>query len=69
MVQRHVDLRHDAAIAAEATAFIEAAGAKSVVVSGIIGCPHQEGIDYDGDTCPRCPFWKGRDRWDGLLPE
>jgi hypothetical protein len=29
----------------------------------IIGCPHEEGIDYEGATCPACPFWAGRDRW------
>jgi hypothetical protein len=32
----------------------------------IIGCPHEEGIDYpEGEECPLCPFWKGRDRWSG----
>ena len=30
-----------------------------------IGCPHQEGIDYEGVTCPACPFCAGRDRWTG----
>ena len=30
----------------------------------IIGCPHEEGIDYPmGRTCPRCPFWAGIDRF------
>ena len=30
----------------------------------IFGCPHEEGIDYpEGEDCPRCPFWKGRDRY------
>jgi len=23
----------------------------------IIGCRHKEGIDYEGSTCPTCPFW------------
>lgn len=31
----------------------------------IIGCPHQEGIDYEGEWCPVCEFWKGRDRFTG----
>ncbi len=32
----------------------------------IIGCPHEEGIDYpDGTSCPECPFWAGRDRFTG----
>jgi len=30
----------------------------------IFGCPHEEGIDYpEGEACPRCPFWKDRDRF------
>ena len=29
----------------------------------LIGCPHEEGIDYPmGRTCPRCPFWANIDR-------
>ena len=39
---------------------------KSVVMTDrIIGCPHEEGIDYEGATCPHCSFWAGRDRWTG----
>jgi hypothetical protein len=30
----------------------------------IIGCPHEEGIDYpEGKSCPQCPYWAGRDRF------
>jgi hypothetical protein len=29
----------------------------------MMGCPHEEGIDYpEGEACPNCPFWAGRDR-------
>lgn len=60
------DIRHDIPVATEALAFITEAGAKSVVMTDrIIGCPHEEGVDYEGDTCPACPFWAGRDRWTG----
>ena len=60
------DIRNDAGIAEEVLAFIEAAGAMSVVMTErIIGCPHEEGIDCEGPTCPSCPFWAGRDRWTG----
>jgi len=60
------DIRRDAEIAGGVLAFIEAAGALSVtMVDRIIGCPHEEGIDYEGATCPLCPFWAGRDRWTG----
>jgi hypothetical protein len=35
------------------------------MTDGIIGCPHQEGIDYEGEWCPFCEFWHGRDRFTG----
>jgi hypothetical protein len=61
-----IDVRNDAAVAQEVLAFIEAAGSKSVVMTdSIIGCPHEEGIDYQGSRCPVCPFWAGRERWTG----
>jgi|SRR5271163_514255 len=62
------DIRNDAGVAEEVLAFITKTGAKSVVMTDrIIGCPHEEGIDYEGSTCPNCPFWVGRDRWTGKL--
>ena len=60
------DIRNDAGIAEEVLAFVDAAGARSIVMTDrIIGCPHEQGIDYEGSTCPACPFWAGRDRWTG----
>ena len=60
------DIHNDAGVAEEVLAFIDAAGAMSIVMTDrIIGCPHEEGIDYEGLTCPACPFWAGRDRWTG----
>jgi hypothetical protein len=60
-----VDARHDSTIAAEVARFIQHHGAKQTVTTDrIIGCPHEEGIDYPmGRTCPRCPFWAGIDRF------
>ncbi len=60
-----VDVRHDAAIAAEIARFVQQHRVKQTVTSDrIIGCPHEEGIDYPiGRTCPRCPFWAGIDRF------
>ena len=44
-----------AALRKEVLAFIDAAGAKSTVMTDrIIGCAHDEGIDYQGRTCPSC---------------
>jgi hypothetical protein len=60
------DVRNDARIADELRAFVAASGARTVVMTGKInGCPHEAGVDYEGDVCPRCPFWAGRDRWTG----
>jgi hypothetical protein len=60
------DIRNDGGVAEEVLAFIDAAGARSIVMTDrIIGCPHEEGIDYEGPTCPACQFWARRDRWTG----
>jgi hypothetical protein len=62
------DVRTDAEIATEILTFIDGAGVKTVaMVDQIIGCPHEEGIDYEGPTCPRCPYWAGGDRWTGEI--
>jgi hypothetical protein len=39
------------------------------MTDGIIGCPHQEGIDYEGEWCPLCEFWPGRDRFNRAAGE
>jgi hypothetical protein len=59
------DIRGDAAIAAEIATFLREHDVRSVsMVDAIIGCPHEEGIDYPaGEVCPRCPFWARFDRW------
>ena len=46
----HGDIRSDPAIASEILEFLEEHQVRSVASSdGIIGCPHQEGIDYEGE--------------------
>lgn len=65
------DVRYDQSIGREIVAFIREQGARSVVMADrIIGCPHEEGVDYpEGEVCPECPYWAERDRWSGdLLP-
>ena len=63
------DVRSDAAVLEAVVRFIEQHAAKSVVsVDRIIGCPHEEGIDYPtGEKCPKCTYWADRDRWSGDL--
>jgi len=64
-----VDVRKDAIILQEMLKFIQEKGAKRVtMVDRIIGCPHEEGIDFpEGEACPQCPYWENRDRWSGEL--
>jgi hypothetical protein len=59
------DIRHDSVIGDEVSGFLRKHEVRSVVVADrIIGCPHEEGIDYpDGQSCPQCPYWAGRDRF------
>lgn len=61
------DVRSDVVISSEVLQFIKDHGAKSVVLTDrIIGCPHEEGVDYpEGAACPQCPFWAHRDRCSG----
>ena len=61
------DMRKDLDLFDEVLEFIRKHETKSVAMTDrIIGCPHEEGIDYpDGESCPQCPFWQGRDRWSG----
>jgi len=62
------DVRNDETFAAEVWAFFAAHGVHSIVMPDrIIGCPHEEGIDYEGPICPQCPFWANRDRWTGEI--
>ena len=63
------DARKDDKILTEITTFLREHEVHSVAMTDkIIGCPHEEGIDYpDGEQCPVCPYWAGRDRWTGAL--
>ena len=62
---QEIDIRRDPTIAGAIVAFLETHRPRSVAMTeGIIGCPHEEGIDYPlGGVCPGCPFWADRDRW------
>ena len=61
------DVRFDPVINREIVEFIEAHAVRTVAaVERIIGCPHEEGVDYpQGGVCPACPYWAHRDRWTG----
>lgn len=59
------DVRFDHAIDTQILSFIHEHGVRSVIITDrIIGCPHEEGIDYpEGQKCPQCPYWASRDRF------
>lgn len=63
------DLRCDEQLVKQVLEFLRRHRALTVVTTDrIIGCPHEEGIDYpEGTSCPECPYWEGRDRWTGEL--
>ena len=63
------DIRFDMDVIQEILNFLDSHNVSRVAMADrIIGCPHEEGIDYpDGQSCPECPFWHGRDRWTGEL--
>ena len=66
----HGDIRANPGIAREILEFIEQHQVRSVAMTdGVIGCPHEEGIDYEGEWCPVCEFWRGRDRFTGKKAE
>ncbi len=56
------DILADQKILDEVKRYLASHGVKSVVVTdGVLGCPHEEGIDFPkGQDCPFCPFWVGK---------
>lgn len=65
-----VDVRLDRRIGEEVMRFFRSHGIRrTMMMAGIFGCPHEEGIDYpDGEVCPRCPFWATHDRFEHAVP-
>jgi len=61
------EIRDDVDVLSAVVEFLRENNVKSVVLmERIIGCPHEEGVDYpEGESCPQCPFWANRDRWTG----
>jgi hypothetical protein len=59
------DIRRDPVVEEKLLSFLREHQIRSVaMVDRIIGCPHEEGVDYpEGQSCPQCPFWAGRDRF------
>jgi hypothetical protein len=58
------DVRENIEVGEKVIALIQKHAVKSVVAADrIMGCAHEEGIDYpEGKSCPQCPYWAGRDR-------
>ncbi len=66
---RAQDVRIDRVINNEILTFVQEQNVQRVAIAGrIIGCPHEEGVDYpEGTTCPKCPYWAKIDRWTGKV--
>ena len=63
---KDTDVRNNPEIGEAIQGFIERHDVKTVAMTDrIIGCPHEEGVDYEGTTCPKCLYWSIRDRWTG----
>ena len=64
-----VDIRMNSSVGQAVLDFIKSQNVRSVVMADrIIGCPHEEGVDYPkGEVCPQCPYWAHRDRWTGNM--
>lgn len=62
-----IDARLDADCTDRIVSLLDRWKPKSIVSPDrIIGCPHEEGIDYpEGELCSKCPFWANVDRWTG----
>lgn len=56
------NIEKDPKIGAEIKQFFASHGVKNVAVTdGVLGCPHEEGIDFPrGQECPFCPLWHGK---------
>jgi hypothetical protein len=53
------NIAQNAEIVAEIGKFFQDNQVQNVVMTeGIVGCPHEEGIDFPtGESCPQCPYW------------
>ncbi len=65
------DIRDDAGLIEEVVSWMKSCEVQRVVtIDGLMGCPHEEGIDYpEGENCPRCPDWADPDRVTGELTD
>ena len=61
------DVRYDPSIQQQIQTLIKDFAVRSVAMADrIMGCPHEEVVDYpEGQSCPKCPYWAGRDRFTG----
>ncbi len=66
-----VDARRNKIIHKKIVALLRKHAVTSVAtVDRILGCPHEEDIDYpSGEACPQCPYWAGRNRFTGELED
>ncbi len=63
------DLKSYGTVLAEIAEFLrEQEGHPVAMTDGIIGCPHEDGVDSPDDgVCPDRPYWVGRNHWTGAF--
>jgi len=59
------DLRKSEKITGEVLSFLDENNIRTIsMIDRIIGCSHEEGIDYpEGESCTECGYWHGRERF------
>lgn len=65
------DIRENQEINAEIVAFLKEHNvAQATFADRILGCPHEEGVDYpEAQSCPVCTYWIGRNRLGSAGPK
>ncbi len=64
------EVRHRADFLDEVVELLGRHAVRRVVTSDrLLGCPHEENVDYEGQYCPdpACAYWVGRNRFTGAL--
>lgn len=59
---KDIDIRQNEIVMQQVVNFVKLHSVRTVVMNKeIVGCPHEEGIDYEkGQDCSFCPFWKDK---------
>jgi len=58
-----VDVRSNSKVITEVLKHLKDYKINSILINEkLMGCVHEQDIDYEGEYCPKCPYWQNRDR-------